>query len=240
MSTVADLNAVTPCIRLLTPADAAAYAAHMARHAAENGQENSTESSTDRQGHFMPYPRGTPYDAARCQTRAEARWARPLGAPGADGPWARTFGAVLPGTAADDLRIVGHVDLDSHGLPSAAHRVQLSMGLEAPWRGRGLGDALLAAALEWAAALPAQAHTADTRLAGCTVVELGVFAHNARARKLYARHGFVEMGTTPAAFIVDGVVIDDVRMRAVLPAVKACLSSARSVGPRTPGSPCAG
>jgi RimJ/RimL family protein N-acetyltransferase len=39
-----------------------------------------------------------------------------------------------------------------------------------------------------------------------------VFAHNHRARKLYASFGFVEVGITRDRFRVDGTVIDDVAM----------------------------
>jgi RimJ/RimL family protein N-acetyltransferase len=39
-----------------------------------------------------------------------------------------------------------------------------------------------------------------------------VFAHNHRARKLYASVGFVEVGVTRDRYRVDETVIDDVAM----------------------------
>jgi ribosomal protein S18 acetylase RimI-like enzyme len=76
----------------------------------------------------------------------------------------------------------------------------LGMGVERGARGNGLGRALLAAAIAWA------------RTAELAWLDLGVFAHNERARALYRTVGFVEVGTTRDRFRVDGVVIDDVAM----------------------------
>ena len=81
-----------------------------------------------------------------------------------------------------DRQIRGHLDLHGGRLPSEFHR------------------ALLGAAIGWA------------RAAGLTWLDLGVFAHNDRARKLYASVGFVELGTTRDRYRVDDVVIDDVAM----------------------------
>ena len=50
------------------------------------------------------------------------------------------------------------------------------------WRGRGVGSALLAAAIEWA------------REQGLHKLSLGVFAHNAAGIALYRKFGFVEEG----------------------------------------------
>ena len=50
------------------------------------------------------------------------------------------------------------------------------------WRGRGVGSALLAAAIDWA------------RAQGLHKVSLSVFPHNAAAIALYRKFGFVEEG----------------------------------------------
>lgn len=68
----------------------------------------------------------------------------------------------------------------------------LGMGLDADWRGRGLGDRLIAAALAAADGL------------GIERVELDVFAGNDRARRLYIRHGFVVEGMRRQARKLDG------------------------------------
>jgi ribosomal protein S18 acetylase RimI-like enzyme len=76
----------------------------------------------------------------------------------------------------------------------------LGMGVERGFRGQGHGRALLAAAIAWA------------KNAELAWLDLGVFAHNRRARALYAAVGFVEVGITRDRYRVDGTVIDDVAM----------------------------
>jgi ribosomal protein S18 acetylase RimI-like enzyme len=56
------------------------------------------------------------------------------------------------------------------------------MAVAREWRGRGVGAALLEAAIEWA------------RERGLHKLSLGVFAHNAAAIALYRKFGFVEEG----------------------------------------------
>ena len=74
--------------------------------------------------------------------------------------------------------IVGsvHVERSPHGFG------EISIAVAREWRGRGLGSALLAAAIEWA------------RERGLHKLSLGVFAHNAGAIALYRKFGFVEEG----------------------------------------------
>jgi ribosomal protein S18 acetylase RimI-like enzyme len=99
-----------------------------------------------------------------------------------------------------DGQIRGHLDLHGGRLASEFHRAMLGMGVERGWRGKGHGRALLAAAIAWA------------RAAGLAWLDLGVFAHNQRARKLYTSVGFVEVGVTRDRYRVDASVIDDVAM----------------------------
>lgn len=56
------------------------------------------------------------------------------------------------------------------------------MAVAREWRGRGVGSALLAAAIEWA------------RGRNLHKLSLGVFAHNTPAIALYRKFGFVEEG----------------------------------------------
>ena len=97
--------------------------------------------------------------------------------------------------------IVGHIDLSGGRLVSELHRAELGMGIERAHRGRGVGPALLEAALAWARGTL----TLDW-------IELGVFSANPRARRLYERFSFAQIGYIPDRFRVDGVTIDDVRM----------------------------
>jgi RimJ/RimL family protein N-acetyltransferase len=59
---------------------------------------------------------------------------------------------------------------------------EIGMAILREWRGRGVGSALMAAAIEWA------------RERGLHKLSLGVFAHNAAGIALYRKFGFVEEG----------------------------------------------
>jgi RimJ/RimL family protein N-acetyltransferase len=156
--------------------------AHIARHSRESGQGGDLI--------FRPRSSDAPIDEPATIERHRAGWIQPLDEP----YWLRTWGVLIDG------QIRGHLDLHGGRLPSEFHRAMLGMGVERPWRGKGHGRALLAAAIAWA------------RGAELAWLDLGVFAHNHRARKLYASVGFVEVGTTRDRFRVDGAVIDDVAM----------------------------
>ncbi|MET8869857.1 GNAT family protein [Nonomuraea sp. NPDC004580] len=88
-------------------------------------------------------------------------------------PGRRLLAAVDPAGA-----VIGHVSLRDQD----DHSVRLGLVLVAPSaRGKGHGAALVDAALATAFADP-----------GVTRVTLGVYAHNAGARRLYERFGFEE------------------------------------------------
>jgi RimJ/RimL family protein N-acetyltransferase len=59
---------------------------------------------------------------------------------------------------------------------------ELGMLVARPWRGRRVGTALVAAAIEWA------------RARGLHKLTLSVFSHNEAAIALYRKFGFVEEG----------------------------------------------
>jgi RimJ/RimL family protein N-acetyltransferase len=77
-----------------------------------------------------------------------------------------------------DGRVVGaiHVEASRHGYG------EIGMAVAREWRGRGVGSALLAAAVEWA------------RQRGLHKLSLSVFPHNEAAIALYRKFGFVEEG----------------------------------------------
>jgi RimJ/RimL family protein N-acetyltransferase len=143
---------------------------------------------------FRPRTLDAPIDERATMERHRVGWALPLDEPN----WLRTWGVVIDGT------ICGHLDLHGGRLSSEGHRALLGMGVERPWRGKGHGKALLGAAITWA------------RRAELSWLDLGVFAHNHRARALYAAVGFVEVGFTRDRFRVDGVAIDDIAMALAL------------------------
>ena len=84
--------------------------------------------------------------------------------------------ASLVATVGDE--IVGHaaVDLTPYNVAG------LGMMVDADWRGRGVGGALVRGAIDAA------------RQLGAHKVALQVWPHNDVARRLYLRHGFVEEG----------------------------------------------
>jgi GNAT superfamily N-acetyltransferase len=170
----------------LAEADLPALVAHIARHSRESGRDGDLI--------FRPRTSDAPIDEPATIERHRAGWALPLDEP----YWLRTWGAVVDG------KIRGHLDLHGGRLSSECHRALLGMGVERGWRAHGHGRALLAAAIEWAR---------DAELAW---LDLGVFAHNHRARALYAAAGFVEVGITRDRFRVDDVAIDDVAMALAL------------------------
>lgn len=101
-----------------------------------------------------------------------------------------------------DPHVVGHVELRGGRMPEELHRATLGMGIHSAHRGRGHGRALLQAALDWARGQPHLHY-----------IDLGVFAQNERAHRLYTRAGFVERGRLADAFRIDGSVrIDDIQM----------------------------
>jgi ribosomal protein S18 acetylase RimI-like enzyme len=170
----------------LDDADLPVLVAHIARHSRESGQDGDPI--------FRPRSSDAPIDELATIERHRIGWAQPLDEPF----WLRTWGAVIDG------EIRGHLDLHGGRLPSEFHRAMLGMGVERGARGHGLGRALLAAAIAWA------------RKAELSWLDLGVFAHNERARALYRAVGFVEVGVTRDRFRVDGVAIDDVAMALAL------------------------
>ena len=81
------------------------------------------------------------------------------------------------------------------------HRASLGISIKQKAWGLGLGTILMEKAL------------AQAKDNGFTQVELGVFADNDRARHLYQKLGFREMGCIPNAFhLKDGTYRDEVQM----------------------------
>jgi GNAT superfamily N-acetyltransferase len=64
-----------------------------------------------------------------------------------------------------------------------------------PWHGRGVAERLM----RWA--------LANARADGAPEIYLTVFDHNARAKRFYSRHGFIEVGH--CTFTLGDIVDDD-------------------------------
>jgi ribosomal protein S18 acetylase RimI-like enzyme len=95
--------------------------------------------------------------------------------------------------------IVGWCDIRRETIDTYAHVGHLGMGLAEGWRGRGIGERLIRAALDQA------------RKVGFEKVELSVYATNTRARSLYEKIGFVHEGTRVRGRKVDDAY-DDIHM----------------------------
>src|SRR5207245_145447 len=93
---------------------------------------------------------------------------------------ARAANWTLEGTlvAVADGEVIGSI----HVAPTRHGYGEIGMALLREWRGRGVGSALMAAAIEWA------------RGQGPHKLSLGVFPHNAAGIALYRKFGFVEEG----------------------------------------------
>lgn len=133
---------------------------------------------------------GDPYDRPAAAARFRASWSKPLDEPG----WARAWGLRVGGT------LVGHCGLRSGGLASELHRVTLGVAIERAARGRGAGRALIETAIAFA------------RHHRLSWIDLGVFSNNQRARQLYRKLGFVEVGAVTDRFRVDGAAVTDIAM----------------------------
>lgn len=115
--------------------------------------------------------------------------------------------AVFGAWAGDEL--AGLVAVGREAAAKEQHRGFIRSMYVAPGqRGRGVGRALLQAALDHAWAQP-----------GLRQLHLDVGAGNQAAIALYQALGFVPVGVTPAALCVDGVDLDEVQMVLRRPAV---------------------
>jgi RimJ/RimL family protein N-acetyltransferase len=97
-------------------------------------------------------------------------------------------------------RISGMINLWRGKFPKTAHVASFGMGCAPDCTGIGLGTALLSQGIDWA------------RSAGVCKLAMGVFASNDRAIALYRKMGFAEEGRLRGQFMLDGELIDEIRM----------------------------
>jgi RimJ/RimL family protein N-acetyltransferase len=83
---------------------------------------------------------------------------------------------------AEDAEVVGRLSIARDDHPASGHVADLGLMVAAAHRRRGIGHALLDAAVEWA------------RECGVQKLELHVFPHNEGAIALYERFGFRQEG----------------------------------------------
>ncbi|MCX6124735.1 MAG: GNAT family N-acetyltransferase [Proteobacteria bacterium] len=171
-------------IRMLTNDDAIAFVDHLVRNAPTPGVGAPPISD--------PFPKSHKIDVTARIESAKKRWIMPIDNLG----WGRAWGLFI------GEKIVGEATLSSARLiETQLHRAILGMGIEPEYRGSGVGTALLTAALSWAKEQKSLAW-----------IDLGVFAHNAAARRLYSNSGFLEVGRCVDCFRVDDLRVDDIQM----------------------------
>lgn len=97
---------------------------------------------------------------------------------------------------------VGTLGLHTHpDMPRIRHAASMGMAVRDDWQGRGIGTALVRAALDLA-----------DRWLGLTRVELLVFVDNEPAIQLYRKFGFEVEGRQKRAALRDGVYVDVLMM----------------------------
>lgn len=101
--------------------------------------------------------------------------------------------------------LVGNLGITRLTRPRRAHVGQIGMAVRDDWQGKGVGTALMQAALD----------LADNWL-GLRRLELDVHVDNERAIALYRKFGFEIEGTHRAHAIRDGVYVDSLSMARIV------------------------
>jgi RimJ/RimL family protein N-acetyltransferase len=113
--------------------------------------------------------------------------------------FARTAAGSIIAVAGDQVVGMIHVEASRHGFGESG------MFVDRGWRGRGVGSALVQAAIGWA------------RGQGLHKLSLEVFAHNTAAIGLYRKAGFVEEGRRVKQYRrADGELWDSIVMGLLL------------------------
>ena len=99
---------------------------------------------------------------------------------------------------------VGNLTQGQEPTPRRRHVASLGMAVRDDWAGRGVGTALMAAALD----------LADNWL-GLTRLELTVWSDNEAAQALYRKFGFVQEGVARDYGLRHGVLVDTLYMARV-------------------------
>jgi RimJ/RimL family protein N-acetyltransferase len=101
-----------------------------------------------------------------------------------------------------DGKLIGLLNFKAEARKRLAHRGMFGISIRKEWRGRGVGEAVLRALLDWA--------TKNPRI---EKVSLAVLADNANAIALYRKLGFVEEGRRVREIkVAKGKYLDDLLM----------------------------
>jgi len=106
--------------------------------------------------------------------------------------------------AADGKTPKGEIALScmvsAHPQKRLAHVCEIAISVRKDFWGLGVGSAAMREMIEFAQGI------------GARNIELGVYANNERAKALYSRFGFVEVGRRKNRFCVDGEYFDEILM----------------------------
>ena len=102
--------------------------------------------------------------------------------------------------------VIGQLGLYAASHPRRRHVGDIGMGVRDDWQGRGVGTALLGAAIDLA-----------DRWLQLRRLELEVYADNTAGIALYARHGFIEEGRHRDFAFRDGAFVDALSMARLRP-----------------------
>lgn len=167
------MNPATTTVRPLTPDDAAAYVALRRAMLLDTPRAFAADPETDRGS-----------DEAGVRTSLA-------------GPGYAIIGAF------QESRLIGAAGVIRQSGRKLMHRASIwGVWVEPDQRGRGLGEAVVRAAIETARHWP-----------GLRVICLSANAEQPAAIRLYERVGFKAWGVEPSMLIVDGVEYDEVHMQ---------------------------
>lgn len=115
--------------------------------------------------------------------------------------WEKKLACTHPGAvclvAVQGSELVGQLGLEVFQSPRRRHAATFGMGVKASARGRGVGSALVAAAID-----------VCEQWMNVSRIELEVYTENHAAVELYRKHGFVVEGTCRQYAFRDGRYVD--------------------------------
>ncbi len=98
-------------------------------------------------------------------------------------------------------QLIGNLDLSGSARRKMGHTAMLGMGIHENWRNKGLGAALISAAIDWAA------DSSDLE-----IIWLDVYANNDLGFNLYKKMGFTILGTIKGFFKEGNNYYDKIHM----------------------------
>jgi len=157
---------------------------YLARHISENGL-NGTDP-------FIPLTRQQSELSNELKSKFENGLEKEFGENG----WRRTWLAIN-----EENNIVGHADIRSNNQLNAEHRVVLGMGVDKNYRRQKIGFNLLVEIINYCKANPK-----------ISWLDLEVISSNTKAKSLYEKIGFRQVGLTEDMFRIDNVSYDYICM----------------------------